>query len=255
MQQVNAASLFIHTQKWVKYLKCFNQMKKKLVVLTGAGISAESGIATFRDANGLWEGHDVMEVASPQGWQKNQELVLDFYNQRRKNALSAQPNAGHRALAELEKDFEVCVITQNVDDLHERAGSSNVLHLHGKLFECRSTLDERLIYPMASWELKKGDKCERGSQLRPNIVWFGEPVPMMEQALDETLKADIFVVVGTSLVVYPAAGLVDEVAPEVPLIVVDPNIPFIRSRDNLHLIEAKASSGMQKAKDILMKYK
>ena len=138
-------------------------MKKKLVVLTGAGISAESGIATFRDANGLWEGHDVMEVASPQGWQKNQELVLDFYNQRRKNAHTVKPNAAHEALADLEKDFDVLIITQNVDDLHERAGSTNIIHLHGKLFESRSTLDPSLVYPIEGWELKKGDKCERGS--------------------------------------------------------------------------------------------
>lgn len=230
-------------------------MKKKLVVLTGAGISAESGVATFRDANGLWEGHDVMEVASPQGWLKNQELVLDFYNKRRKNALQAQPNIGHLALTALEDDFDVQIITQNVDDLHERAGSKLVLHLHGKLFESRSTLDEKLIYPVNGWELKKGDKCDRGSQLRPNIVWFGEPVPLMQLALEHTLEADFFLVVGTSLVVYPAAGLVDYVAENVPIIVVDPNMPPIRKRPNLYLIEEKASTGMIKAKEILMKYK
>lgn len=225
--------------------------KKRLVVLTGAGISAESGIATFRDANGLWEGHDVMEVASPQGWRKNPELVLDFYNQRRKNAHSVKPNAGHVALAELEKDFEVRIITQNVDDLHERAGSSNVIHLHGKLFESRSTLDPRLIYKMEGWELNLGDKCEKGSQLRPNIVWFGEPVPMMEQAMEETFRADIFLVVGTSLVVYPAAGLVDLVPDEAPIIVVDPNLPYLRPRPNLHLFEEKASTGMVKVAELL----
>ncbi|OKL41592.1 SIR2 family NAD-dependent protein deacylase [Pontibacter flavimaris] len=221
-------------------------MKKKLVVLTGAGISAESGIATFRDADGLWEGHDVMEVASPQGWQKNPELVLDFYNQRRKNAHTVKPNPAHEALADLEKDFDVRIITQNVDDLHERAGSTNVIHLHGKLFESRSTLDPSLIYPIEGWELKKGDKCERGSQLRPNIVWFGEAVPMMEKAIEETLQADIFLVVGTSLVVYPAAGLVDYVDSEVPIFVVDPNLPGMRLRPNLHRYEEKASSGIQK---------
>lgn len=230
-------------------------MKKKLVVLTGAGISAESGVATFRDANGLWEGHDVMEVASPQGWRKNQELVLDFYNQRRKSAHAAKPNAGHLALAELEKDFDVRIITQNVDDLHERAGSSHVLHLHGKLFESRSTLDENLVYPIEGWELKKGDKCEKGSQLRPNIVWFGEPVHMMEPALQETLQADIFMVVGTSLLVYPAASLIDYVADGVPILVIDPNMPAVRKRPNLYLIEEKASTGMTKAKEILLKYK
>ena len=225
-------------------------MKQRLVALTGAGISAESGIATFRDANGLWEGHDVMEVASPQGWRKNPDLVLDFYNQRRKNAHSAQPNAGHIALAELEKDFDVRIITQNVDNLHERAGSSNVLHLHGKLFESRSTLDPTLIYRVEGWELKKGDKCARGSQLRPNIVWFGEPVPMIDRAIEETMQADIFLVVGTSLVVYPAAGLVDLVPDGVPIFVVDPNLPEMRS-PNLYCYEEKASTGMQKVAQVL----
>jgi NAD-dependent deacetylase len=227
--------------------------KKKLVVLSGAGISAESGIATFRDANGLWEGHDVMEVASPQGWRKNPELVLDFYNQRRKNAHSVQPNQGHKLLAELEADFDVRIITQNVDDLHERAGSTSVLHLHGKLFESRSTLDPRLVYPIEGWELKLGDKCARGSQLRPNIVWFGEPVPLMEQAMQETFRADIFLVVGTSLVVYPAAGLVDLVPEEAPILVVDPNLPHMRPRPDLHLFEEKASTGMAKVAEMLRK--
>jgi NAD-dependent deacetylase len=227
-------------------------MKKKLVVLTGAGISAESGIATFRDANGLWEGYDVMDVASPQGWRKNPELVLEFYNQRRKNAHLSQPNTGHIALAELEKHFEVSIITQNVDNLHEKAGSQNVMHLHGKLFESRSTLDEKLVYTIEGWELKKGDKCVRGSQLRPNIVWFGEPVPMMEKAIEETLKADIFMVVGTSLVVYPAAGLVDLVPTDAPLFVIDPKLPNVPKRHNLYLIEDKASTGMHQAMQILM---
>src|SRR5690606_26406941 len=221
-------------------------------VLSGAGISAESGIATFRDANGLWEGHDVMEVASPQGWRKNQELVLDFYNQRRKNAHSVAPNQGHLLLAQLEQDFNVRIITQNVDDLHERAGSTHVLHLHGKLFESRSTLDPKLVYPIEGWELNLGDKCERGSQLRPNIVWFGEPVPLMEQAMVETLGADIFLVVGTSLVVYPAAGLVDLVPDDAPVLVVDPNLPYVRPRPNQHLFEEKASTGMDKVKTLLL---
>lgn len=226
-------------------------MKKKLVVLSGAGISAESGIATFRDANGLWEGHDVMEVASPEGWRKNRELVLDFYNQRRKNAHSVKPNRGHEILAELEKDFDVTIITQNVDDLHERAGSSNVIHLHGKLFESRSTLDENLIYPIEGWELKIGDKCERGSQLRPNIVWFGEPVPLIEKAAEVALQADIFLVVGTSLVVYPAAGLVHYVPEEVPVYVVDVKIPEMQKRRNLHVVEEKASTGLAKVADLI----
>lgn len=226
-------------------------MKKRLVVLTGAGISAESGIATFRDANGLWEGHDVMTVASPQGWHNNPELVLEFYNQRRENAHSVQPNAAHTTLADLEQDFDVVIITQNVDDLHERAGSSHVIHLHGKLFESRSTLDPSLIYPIEGWELKKGDKCEHGSQLRPNIVWFGEPVPLMEQALEETMKADIFLVIGTSLVVYPAAGLVDVVPDSVPVFVVDPNLPAMRSHPNLHRYAEKASTGMPQVAQVL----
>ncbi len=227
-------------------------MKKKLVVLTGAGISAESGVATFRDADGLWEGHDIMEVASPQGWRKNPDVVLDFYNKRRKNAHEVKPNPGHTQLVELEKHFDVHIITQNVDDLHERAGSENVMHLHGKLFESRSTLDEKLVYPIKGWELNKGDKCERGSQLRPNIVWFGEPVPMMEKAVEETLQADIFMVVGTSLVVYPAAGLVDLVPDDIPVIVVDPKIPHVRKRPKLHLIEDKASTGMLQATQLLL---
>ncbi|HYG37537.1 MAG TPA: NAD-dependent deacylase [Cytophagales bacterium] len=226
---------------------------KKIVVLTGAGISAESGIATFRDADGLWEGHDVMEVASPQGWRKNQALVLDFYNQRRKQALTAQPNEGHRILARLEKHFDVTIVTQNVDNLHEKAGSSKVIHLHGELFKCRSTLDERLVYNMEGWELKEGDKCERGSQLRPHIVWFGEMVPMMEVAVEETLKAEIFIVVGTSLVVYPAAGLVDYVAEEVPKFIIDPKMPAIRKSPNLFLFEEKGSIGMKKVEDILIR--
>lgn len=226
-------------------------MKKKLVVLSGAGISAESGIATFRDANGLWEGHDVMEVASPEGWRRNRELVLDFYNQRRKNALEAKPNRGHEILAELENDYEVTIITQNVDELHEKAGSTNVIHLHGKLFESRSTLNENLVYRMDSWELKVGDKCEKGSQLRPNIVWFGEPVPMIEKAAEVAMEADIFVVVGTSLVVYPAAGLVHYVPPSSPIYVVDVKIPEMPRGPNLFLIEEKASTGLAKMVEML----
>jgi NAD-dependent deacetylase len=220
--------------------------KKKLVVLTGAGISAESGIATFRDANGLWEGHDVMEVASPQGWRKNPELVLDFYNQRRKNAHQVKPNPGHQALADLEKDFDVTIVTQNVDNLHERAGSSKVIHLHGSLFQSRSTLDEHLVYDMEGWELNLGDKCERGSQLRPNIVWFGELVPLMEVAMQEAMQADIFMVVGTSLVVYPAAGLVNFVPDGSPIYVVDPHLPDLPPRPGLYLIEAKAGEALPK---------
>ncbi len=217
---------------------------KKLIVLTGAGISAESGIATFRDAGGLWEGHKVEDVATPEGWRKNQELVLDFYNQRRKKALEVKPNRGHEILAALEKYFEVTVITQNVDNLHERAGTTKVIHLHGSLFESRSTLDASLIYPIEGWELKKGDTCERGSQLRPNIVWFGEAVPMMDVAAEIASSADVFLVVGTSMVVYPAASLIDYVPIEVKKYVVDPGRPELMHVPNLEFIQEKASIGM-----------
>ena len=225
---------------------------KKIVVLTGAGISAESGIRTFRDAGGLWEGHDVMEVASPEGWAKDRGLVLNFYNERRKQALSAKPNVGHLAIMELEEHFDVVVITQNVDNLHEKAGSTNVIHLHGELFKVRSTLDENLVYDLEGWELKSGDRCEKGSQLRPHIVWFGEMVPMMDFAAAETVKADIILVVGTSLVVYPAAGLIDLVSYSTPKFIIDPHLPLTQKNDYLHLFEEKAGSGMPKVRDILI---
>jgi NAD-dependent deacetylase len=225
---------------------------KKIVVLTGAGISAESGISTFRDAGGLWEGHDVMEVASPEGWRKNRALVLDFYNQRRKQALTTKPNAGHLALVDLERHFDVTIVTQNVDNLHEQAGSSKVVHLHGELFKVRSTLDEHLVYDLDGWELKEGDVCEKGSQLRPHIVWFGEMVPMMEEAAKVTARADIFMVVGTSLVVYPAAGLLDMVPFSTPKFIIDPNMPVSKGNRYLHLIEEPASTGVPKVRDILI---
>jgi NAD-dependent deacetylase len=224
---------------------------KKLVVLSGAGISAESGIPTFRDSGGLWEGHRVEDVATPEGWQKNQELVLDFYNQRRKKALEVMPNRGHEILVEFEEFFNVTVITQNVDNLHERAGSKHVIHLHGSLFESRSTLDESLVYPINGWELKRGDKCAKGSQLRPNIVWFGEAVPMMEVAALEASQADIFLVVGTSMQVYPAAGLINYVRFEVPKYLVDPKTPDLLHIPNLTFITDKASTGMARLKSIL----
>jgi len=227
--------------------------KPKIVVLSGAGISAESGVPTFRDADGLWEGHDIMEVATPQGWEANPELVLDFYNQRRKNASQVVPNQGHIILAELESDFEVAIVTQNVDNLHERAGSTNVLHLHGELFKSRSTLDESLVYTMEGWELNLGDCCEKGSQLRPHIVWFGEMVPMMEKAMEETMTADIFIVVGTSLVVYPAAGLIDYVSADIPKFVIDPKMPEMANRDNLFLIEEIGSKGLAQVKESLLR--
>ena len=218
--------------------------KPKLVVLSGAGISAESGIPTFRDANGLWEGHDVMEVASPQGWASNPELVLEFYNQRRQAAIKAKPNKGHQILVELEQHFEVTVVTQNVDNLHEQAGSSQVVHLHGELFKSRSTKYPELVYQMSGWELKLGDLCEKGYQLRPHIVWFGEEVPMMEPAISITQQADIFVVVGTSLVVYPAAGLLNFVANQVPKYVIDPNMPDVYPDPNLNLINKGGGKGL-----------
>lgn len=226
---------------------------KKLVVLTGAGISAESGIKTFRDSNGLWEGHDVMEVASPQGWRKNRALVLEFYNQRRKDCYSAQPNAAHLGLAALEKHFEVTIVTQNVDPLHEKAGSSKVIHLHGELFKSQSSLDSSLVYEMDHWELKLGDKCEKGSQLRPFIVWFGEPVPLMETAIKEAMEADIFAVIGTSLLVYPAAGLIQYAPRNIPKYIIDLKVPDIGLVENVIKIEATASEGVRMMSEEILK--
>lgn len=217
---------------------------KKLVVLTGAGISAESGIKTFRDADGLWEGHDVLEVASPMGWQKNPVLVLDFYNQRRKQLLSVKPNSAHIELAKLEQRFSVSIITQNVDDLHERAGSSNVLHLHGELLKVRSTRNPSLIY---NWEkdLYLGDLCEENSQLRPHIVWFGEEVSMLQKAVEITEKADILLIIGTSMQVYPAAGLIHYINKNVPVYFVDPKPAIDKNYlPNLNIISTKATEGV-----------
>lgn len=225
---------------------------KKLVALTGAGISAESGINTFRDAGGLWEGHDVMEVASPEGWAKNPELVLNFYNERRKQALLAKPNMGHLTLAQLEDDFEVTVITQNVDNLHEQAGSSKVIHLHGELFKVRSTLHPKLVYDLDGWELNMGDLCEKGAQLRPDIVWFGEMVPMMDVAIEETMQADVFMVVGTSLMVYPAAGLIHYAVDDIPKFVIDPKLPEIGPKNNLFLHAETATKGVPLVREKLL---
>jgi NAD-dependent deacetylase len=225
---------------------------KKLVVLTGAGISAESGIATFRDAGGLWEGYRVEDVATLEAWHRNPELVLDFYNQRRKKALEVTPNRGHEILAELEQHFNVTIITQNVDNLHERAGSTNIIHLHGSLFESRSTKNPKLVYTIKGWELNMGDVCELGSQLRPNIVWFGEAVPLMEVAAELASAADVFLVVGTSMVVYPAASLIDYVRDSVKKYVVDPKKPEILHVPNLEFITEKASVGMEKLKQLLL---
>lgn len=226
---------------------------KRLVVLTGAGISAESGIPTFRDSNGLWEGFRVEDVASPEGWYRDPGVVLDFYNQRRKKALEVRPNRGHEILAELQDQFRVTIVTQNVDNLHERAGSRDVIHLHGSLFESRSTKDESLVYPIEGWELNVGDTCALGSQLRPNIVWFGEMVPLMEVAAQHAADADVFLVVGTSMVVYPAAGLINYVAYDTPKFVVDPKLPDVGSIPSLQMIADKASTGMEKVRSELLK--
>ena len=226
---------------------------KKLVVLTGAGISADSGIATFRGAEGLWEGHDVTQVASPEGWAADPHLVLRFYNERRKQILEVAPNAGHHALVELEQHFEVVVVTQNIDNLHERAGSSKIIHLHGEITKVRSTTDENLVYDLDGWELKWGDVCENGSQLRPHIVWFGEMVPMMEVAIREVLDADLVLVVGTSLVVYPAASLLQYAPASAPLFCVDPSIDESMFQNKVTLIKEGAASGMPKMADLLIK--
>ncbi len=217
---------------------------KKIVVLTGAGISVESGINTFRDMGGLWEKHKITEVASPEGWRKNRSLVLDFYNQRRKQLLETKPNKAHYLLAKLEEKFDVKIITQNVDDLHERARSSKILHLHGELKKVRSTIDNTIIKDLNGWELKEGDLCEKGSQLRPHIVWFGEEVPMLEQAIKITQTAEIFIVIGTSLNVYPAAGLLSYVKKNCPIYLIDPN--EINSTIFFTHIKDKASIGVKK---------
>ncbi len=217
---------------------------KKLVVLTGAGISAESGLKTFRDSEGLWQGHDIMEVATPQGWRKNQELVLDFYNQRRRQLHKVQPNRGHKTLYELENNFDVYIITQNVDNLHEKAGSSNIIHLHGELLKVRSVKDKNYIL---HWEtdLRKTDIDKNGFQLRPHIVWFGEDVPALEEAIEITQKADYFVVIGTSLQVYPAAGLIEYIKPKIPIYYIDPNPISIRNLSNtIEIIPMNASDGV-----------
>ncbi|NCC24537.1 MAG: NAD-dependent deacylase [Deltaproteobacteria bacterium] len=203
-------------------------MQKRIVVLTGAGISAESGISTFRDSGGLWEQHDIRDVATPGGYARNPELVLEFYNQRRRQLKKANPNAGHRALCDLEGGYRVDIVTQNVDDLHERAGSTRVLHLHGELRKARSSIDPELVYDLDWKDIRLGETCELGGQLRPHIVWFGEPVPMMLDAARLASRADIFMVVGTSLAVYPAASLVHEVPVGTPMYVVDPAAPEIR---------------------------
>lgn len=224
--------------------------KKKLVVLTGAGISAESGLKTFRDSDGLWEGYDINEVATATAWKRNPALVQEFYNLRRKNVKDAQPNAAHYALAELENDFDVHIITQNIDDLHERAGSTKIIHLHGEIFKMRSEKNEELVYPVYD-EIKMGDVAEDGAQLRPHIVWFEEAVPKMEDAALVTRQADLFLIVGTSLVVYPAAGLVNYAPLQIPKFIVDKKIPYTSSLHDLTTIEKPAGEGMEELKKIL----
>lgn len=226
-------------------------MKQKIAVLTGAGISAESGIKTFRDSGGLWENHRVEDVASPEGWHNDRALVLNFYNERRKQLLECKPNRAHFALAELETKYDVTIITQNVDDLHERGGSSKVLHLHGELLKARSSVDEDLIYDWKK-DITEEDKCERGSQLRPHIVWFGEAVPMMEVAVPIVQQAEIFLVVGTSLVVYPAAGLVNYTRYETPKWLVDPNDMSLPRVPNLKFINEKATVGVDYLVNLLL---
>jgi len=228
------------------------ETRKKIVVLSGAGISAESGIPTFRASDGLWENHHIEDVATPEAWERDPTLVQNFYNERRKQALSVTPNAGHYALVKLETQYDVTIITQNVDDLHEKAGSTHVIHLHGELFKSRSSVDESLIYDIAGWEIKAGDHCAKGSQLRPHIVWFGEAVPMMDEALEIADQADIFIVVGTSLNVYPAAGLVYAVHDGVPIYVVDPQTPVMRQTGSVTFIQEPATVGLTQLTEQLM---
>lgn len=224
---------------------------KKIVVLTGAGVSAESGISTFRDADGLWENHDIMEIASPTGWERNQKLVLEFYNKRRRQLLEVEPNPAHLALAKLEKYYDVEIITQNIDDLHERAGSTKVTHLHGELLKARSTFNEDLVMDWKK-DIKIGDFCEHNYQLRPHVVWFGEAVPMFEKAAEITAKADILIIIGTSMQVYPAAGLMEFAPRDIPVYFIDPK-PSIAPGKHLEVISKRASKGVPQLVDKLIK--
>lgn len=226
--------------------------REHIVVLTGAGISAESGLKTFRDSDGLWNGYDVYEVASPAGWEKDPQMVLNFYNDRRRDVAEAKPNAAHIGLAELENDFDVTIITQNIDDLHERAGSSRVVHLHGQIFMMRSVKDESLIYEIRG-DINIGDYADDGGQLRPHIVWFGEAVPMMDKAIAILNDCDYFVVVGTSLQVYPAASLLQYAPPYLPKFIIDKKIPEVGHYDHLTIIEKPATEGVAALKKLLLK--
>jgi NAD-dependent deacetylase len=217
---------------------------QNIIVLTGAGISAESGLKTFRDSDGLWEGYDIEDVATPEAWQRNPTLVQQFYNERRKTVLEAQPNAAHYALAHLQDRYDVTIITQNIDDLHERAGSNKVVHLHGIITRSQSSLNPNLTYPIAGSDIGMHEVCELGSPLRPHVVWFGEEVPMIETAARLCSSADVFMLIGTSLAVYPAAGLINYVPAEVPKYIIDPHIPQVQSSRNIRAIEQKATVGV-----------
>jgi NAD-dependent deacetylase len=229
-------------------------MKQKLVILTGAGISAESGLKTFRDSDGLWEGYDIEEVATPEGWERNPALVQEFYNMRRKSVLEAKPNAAHYALAKLEEKYDVTIITQNIDDLHERAGSTNVMHLHGIITRSQSSKSPRLTYPINGWELKMGETCRLGSQLRPHVVWFGEMVPMIEPAAKMCANAEVFILVGSSLAVYPASGLINYVPDNTPKYIVDPKVPTVYGMPDVIRIEEKATVGVPELVNSLLGY-
>ena len=237
---------FVNTDK-----NSIMKINKTLVAITGAGISAESGIKTFRDSDGLWENHDITEVASPEGWQKNRELVLEFYNQRRRQLHEVQPNKAHRILADLEQHFDVQIITQNIDDLHERAGSTNILHLHGELFKSRSSNNSKYIYQQKD-DIKIGDKAEDNAQLRPHIVWFGEDVPLIPKAAKLVSQADILLVIGTSMQVYPAAGLVNYISKDCQLIVINPDDTDYNFDKKAVHIKEKAVKGMEAIYKVLL---
>ena len=225
---------------------------KQIVVFTGAGVSAESGIKTFRDSGGLWEEYKVEDVATPAAWNKDPALVLRFYNERRKQVIETKPNEAHYAIARLQEKFDVCVVTQNIDDLHERAGSKNILHLHGEILKARSSADAALIVPLKHWEMKMGDLCAKGSQLRPHIVWFGENVPNYELGVNICNRADLFIIIGTSLNVYPAAGIVHYVPGDAPKFLIDPNDVPANTIENLTIIKQKAGAGMKKLADDIL---
>lgn len=225
--------------------------KQKLVVLSGAGISAESGLRTFRDSDGLWEGYNVQDVATPRAWYRDPQLVLDFYNMRRKDVLAAKPNAAHKGLAALQEHYDVHIITQNIDDLHERAGSQKVMHLHGEILKMRSEKNEHKLYNITG-DINLGQKAKDGGQFRPHVVWFEEPVPMIEQAIPVLYEADIFVLIGTSLAVYPAAGLVDYVKEKVTKYVIDKRIPPVNRYRNIIPIEKPATEGIGELMQLLI---